>query len=187
VLTFNFNPFPELTTERLVLRQITVADVNEIFRLRSEEEVLRYIKKAPAKDHEDALKWIQLISDQGEAELSITWALTLKGDQEMIGTICIWNIQKSQYRGELGYSLLPEHHRKGYMNEAIEAVMKYAFEKMKLHGVEAHIDPDNQGSLRLMEKQKFMKEGHLKENYFYDGEFFDTVIFGKLSHIPFSK
>ena len=61
MLKLNFNPFPLITTERLVLRQVSSFDVNEIFFLRSDEEVLRYIQRKPAKNIEEAIQFIQLL------------------------------------------------------------------------------------------------------------------------------
>jgi ribosomal-protein-alanine N-acetyltransferase len=77
--------------------------------------------------------------------------------------------------------LLPEFHGKGIISEAIKEVVNYGFNEMKLHSIEAIIDPENFGSARVLEKNNFVKEAHLKENEFYEGRFLDTVIYSILN------
>jgi ribosomal-protein-alanine N-acetyltransferase len=181
MLNINFNPFPLINTERLLLRQVDKTDVNEIFFLRSDEQIMKYLDKAPAKDLDDAYKFIQTISDQEKNNAAVTWAITLKGNPKMVGTICFWNIQKEHYRAELGYLLHPEHWRKGLMQEALTAILEYGFKVIKLHSVEAHVNPNNIPSIELLEKNGFIREAYFKENYFYDGRFLDTAIYSLLT------
>jgi ribosomal-protein-alanine N-acetyltransferase len=77
--------------------------------------------------------------------------------------------------------LLPEYQGKGIITEAIKEVVNYGFKVMKLHSIEAIIDPENFGSEKVLQKNGFVKEAHLKENEFYDGKFLDTVIYSKLN------
>jgi len=69
---------------------------------------------------------------------------------------------------------------KGIVTEAIEAILVYGFEVMNLHSVEAIIDPDNIASERVLQKNGFVKEAHIIENEFFDGKFWDTVIYSLL-------
>lgn len=180
MLAPNFNPFPELSTSRLHLRKVTPDDSAEMFFMRSDERVMKYIDKEPAKSIADALDFITLINDQEANNDSITWAITLKESPKLIGTICIWNLKKQHYRGEIGYSIHPDFQRKGYMQEAMEAVLHYGFYKMNLHSIEANINPDNRASALLLEKNGFVKEAHFKEDYFFNGKFIDTIIYSLL-------
>jgi ribosomal-protein-alanine N-acetyltransferase len=59
-------------------------------------------------------------------------------------------------------------------------VLYYGFEFMKLHSVEANVNPDNTPSIKLLERNNFSREAYFKENYFYDGKFLDTVIYSLL-------
>src|SRR3990172_4653322 len=108
MLNINFNPFPVIAIDRLLLRKIKKSDVNEIFFLRSDERVMKYIDKAPAKTIDDAYEFIQKITGLEKNNETVTWAITIKGDDELIGTICFWNIQKEHYRAEVGYVLHPD-------------------------------------------------------------------------------
>jgi [ribosomal protein S5]-alanine N-acetyltransferase len=177
----NFTPFPELKTERLLLRRLTMDDKPEIFFLRSDERVLRFIGREPAVSIEEAVAFIQRISDAVDANESIMWAITLKDNPaKLIGNICYWQLQPENYRAEIGYSLHPDHWRKGIMKEAILKVLEYGFQVLKLHSIEARTSPDNIASAAVLEATGFVKEAHLKEEFFFGGKFLDTLIYSRL-------
>lgn len=176
----SFNPFPEITTRRLLLRKITDEDVNEIFFLRSDERVMRYIDKDPAKTLDDAYEFIRKITELEESADAVTWAICLKEDSKLIGTIVFWNIQKEHYRAEVGYNLHPDYWGKGIMQEAIVDVIRYGFDEMKLHSIEANVNPGNAASIKLLERNKFVREAYFRENYYYNGKFLDTAIYSLL-------
>lgn len=67
------------------------------------------------------------------------------------------------------------------MKEALNAVIDYAFTTMNLHSIEANINPDNTASGALLESGGFVKEAHHKENFYFDGVFYDSIIYSKLN------
>ena len=181
MLELNFTPFPELKTERLVLRRLEKTDANEMFFLRSNDDVLRYLGKEPASSVKEAEEFIAKINKAVEENESILWGIALVSDPSaIIGTICLWNFKPENYRGEIGYILHPNHWRKGIMKEAISCVADYGFTVLKLHSIEALLSPENIASSALLERTGFIKEGHLKGNFFFRGEFTDTLIYSKL-------
>ena len=180
MLTINFDPFPLLETDRLVLRRIEESDVNEIFILRSDRRVMQYIERPPGKSTEDARLFIQKINELIKNNDAIQWAITLKNDPVLIGTICIWNISKENHRGEIGYALYPDAHGKGIMQEALTEVLNFGFNILKLHSIEANVNPDNIASIKLLERNKFIREAFFKENIYYEGKFSDSVIYSLL-------
>ena len=177
----SFNPFPVLNTDRLLLRQINDKDVNEIFFLRSDERVMKYIDKAPAETLDDAYEFIRKIAYLEESADAVTWAICLKEYSKLIGTIVFWNIKKEHYRAEIGYTLHPDHWGKGIMQEAFVEVVKYGFNVMKLHSIEANVNPGNAASIRLLERNKFVREAYFRENYYYNGKFLDTAIYSLIT------
>jgi ribosomal-protein-alanine N-acetyltransferase len=181
MLTINFTPFPILETERLVLRRVNENDANEIFALRSNPETMKYIPRPLVKSIDDALEHIAMIDAKIESNEGINWAITYKHNPKLIGIIGHYRIKPEHFRAEVGYMLLPEFHGKGIISEAIKEVVNYGFNEMKLHSIEAIIDPENFGSARVLEKNNFVKEAHLKENEFYEGRFLDTVIYSILN------
>jgi len=181
MLQLNFSPFPELQTQRLLLRKIEQQDAAEIFFLRSDEEVLRFIGKEPAKNIKEAEEFIKKIGQAAETGDSIMWGITLKEDPSaLIGTICYWRIQKENYRAEMGYVLHPGYWRRGFMKEAIHEIIEYGFKTMGLHSIEARIHADNAASAASLESSGFVREGYLKEEFFFQGKFLDTVIYSRL-------
>lgn len=181
MLTPNFTPFPTITTERLALRQLTMEDVNDLYKLRADEQVGKYIVRAPYQTGDEAIAFITKTETSIPNNEWIIWGITLKGENKVIGTICIWNLKKEHYRAEVGYELHPDYWRKGIIQEALTAIIDYGFKIMKLHTIEAIINPNNEASYRLLEKNRFVKEAHFKENYYHKGEFRDTAIYTLLN------
>jgi ribosomal-protein-alanine N-acetyltransferase len=175
----SFTPFPYIRTQRLLLRQIKHSDLNEIFFLRSDERVMKYLDRPKAKTSAEVYDFIQKIIDSETNNEGITWAITLKTDK-LIGTIGFWNIQKEHYRAELGYILHPDYWGKGIMQEALSEVIDYGFKVMKLHSIEANVNPENTASIKLLERNGFSREAYYKENYFFDGKFMDSAIYSLL-------
>lgn len=181
MLQLNFNPFPELQTERLVLREISADDVAQIFQLRSNKNLMHFIQRPIAKTEQDALKLIEIITTSLKNNEAITWAVTLKNKPALIGTVGFWRVEKEHYRAEIGYMLSDAFHRQGLMQEAIIEVLRYGFNAMHLHSVEANVNPANVASSKLLEKIGFVLEANFKENYYYDGNFFDSYIYSLLA------
>ena len=111
----------------------------------------------------------------------VYWGITLKVDDSLIGTICLWNISRENYRSELGYELMPKYQGQGLMQEAFIRVVDFAFNTLGFHTLEANVNPRNKRSIKLLEKNEFVREAYFKENYFYEGEFLDTAIYSKIS------
>jgi [ribosomal protein S5]-alanine N-acetyltransferase len=174
---FSFLPFQNLESDRLLLRQITNDDANEIFALRSNVETMKYIPRPLVTTNEEALEHIKMIQDKLEKNEGINWAITLKGNPKLIGIIGHYRIRWEHFRSEIGYMLLGEYHGKGITTEAIQMLVDYGFNKMNMHSLEGIIDPANTASERVLEKNGFVKEAHLIENEFYDGKFLDSVIY----------
>lgn len=180
MLDINFLPFLDLETERLLLRRVDKNDAPEVFALRSNPETMKFIPRPLVENIDQALEHIQMINDKIENAEGINWAITLKGDPKLLGIIGHYRIKPEHYRAEIGYMLDPAHHGKGLITEAIKAVIAYGFDVMKLHSIEAIIDPDNIASATVLEKNGFVKEAHLRENELYNGKFLDTVIYSLL-------
>jgi len=178
--TLNFSPFPKLSTQRLILRQIEPGDVHDLFTLRSDERIMKFINRPVAKTLDEAGELITTIMDDLTNNTAITWGITRKDDLKLIGTIGFWRIMEEHYRAEIGYLLHPDLQGKGFMQEALGAILDYGFRTMKLHSVEANVNPGNTASQKLLERNHFVKEAYFKENYYSDGKFLDSIIYSRL-------
>ena len=177
----DFKPFPELNSERLLFRKITDADLEELFFLRSNETVLEFIGREPAKTLEEVKAFMKTIDESIEMNETIFWGIALKKNpSKLIGTICYWKIQPGNYRVELGYMLHPQHWRKGIMKEAIQRIVAYGFKTIKLHSIEARIHAGNVASAAVLLATGFIQEGHLKDEFCFRGKFSDTIIYSRL-------
>lgn len=178
-----FDPFPELSTERLFLRQLKLSDAPSVYFLRSDKDVLKYLSKEPVSCISEAEDFISGVNGNIETNSSVMWAITLHEDTEkVIGTICYWRLEKEHYRAEIGYVLDPAFWRKGIMKEAILKILDYGFSILGLHSVEARLNPNNIASASVLESTGFVKEAHFKEDFFFQGNFEDTAVYSRLNN-----
>ncbi len=179
-LQINFDPFPELTTERLRLRFLDMEDGADYFEIRSDERVMKHLARPQAQTVEDAIAVIKRVHDSIQKNTGICWAVCLKDDPKIIGTIGFYRSQLEHYRTEIGYEMRPEFWGKGIMSEAMRAVLDYVFHELNFHSVEANIDPINKKSSGILERNHFLKEAHFRENYYFNGKFTDSAIYSLL-------
>ena len=178
----DFTNFPMLYTERLILKEITYKDAPILFELRSNPDIMKYIDRPIPSSVDDVLELIQkmaLMKTKGEG---ISWGIFRKENPEVnIGNIGFFRIIAEHYRAEIGYMLNTSEQKQGIMYEAIQKIIEFGFNKMKLHSIEANINPENIISKKLLEKAGFIREAYFKENYFFNGRFIDTEIFSLLN------
>ena len=160
----SFSPFPVLTTKRLVLRQLLESDAEEIFLLRSDAVINKYLNRQPSKSSADALKFITIINESIAKNESLYWAITMADNSKLIGTVCLFDISAEHNSGEIGYELLTDHQGQGIMNEAITSVIKFAFQIPGLTTINAVSHKDNQASLKLLQKLNFENTNSFDES-----------------------
>lgn len=179
MLSISFSPFPVIETERLLLRCITLDDAPQLFLLRSDPEIMKYLDREPHRFVEETVTFIkEKILDSLHKNEGILWVIALKNDPEkIIGTTGFWRIDFDNYRAEIGYMLHSAYWRKGYMREAVLASIKWVFENTAVHSIEANINPENEASADLLKKTGFKQEAYFKENYYFNGVFKDSIIY----------
>lgn len=173
----NFTPFPVLETERLVLRNLTNNDLEDVFDIRSNPVTMQYIPRPVAKTKEDAQAVIDMITGFTTANERINWAITEKGNDKLIGIIGYVNLKPESHRAEVGYVLNIDHLRRGIMYEALQAVLDYGFNTIELHTIEAIICTDNIASVQLAEKSGFVREAHFRDYIFHNGRYWDEYVY----------
>jgi ribosomal-protein-alanine N-acetyltransferase len=165
VLTFNFSPFPIFETPRLILRPLGEQDLEPMFELRTDAEVSRYIDRFVTVKPDDVLAFIHKIEKGLADNLWVYWAITKKGEDKLIGTVCLWNLVPGEAKAELGYELSTAAQGKGYMKEALEAVLAYGFGPMGLKSIDAGVHPENLRSLALLERTGFEPGGTFADTF----------------------
>ncbi|WP_158799706.1 GNAT family N-acetyltransferase [Pedobacter sp. L105] len=155
----NSKTFPVLTTERLTLRQLSDSDVQEIFLLRSDTLINKYLDRQQSKTLDDALEFIEKIKNNS---LSY-WAIAQKGNEKLIGTICLFDVSEELKKCEIGYELLTEYQGKGMMREAAKKIIEYSNQTLGLKTIDAYTHKENQSSTNLLKELKFMITDSLDE------------------------
>ena len=180
MININILPFPNLQSERLSFREINENDIPEVMELRGNAETMKFIPRPLVTNAEEALAHITTILSKKEEGDAINWVITEKGNDSLIGIIGFFRTQHENFRSELGYMVLPQHHNKGYVTEAIKTILNYGFNTLNLHSVNAIIDPNNFASARVLEKNNFRKEAHFIEDFFWNNEFISSAHYGIL-------
>lgn len=181
MLNINFNPFPVLTTPRLTLRQPFATDRDDLFRLRSNPELMRFIPRVIAKTPDDATKLIQQFNNYIYANEAITWLIVKNDSPQVIGTVGYIRIDKDNHRAEIGYMLDTVYQGMGIMDEAIKAAIDYGFNTLKLHSIEALVNPLNQPSGKVLLNNGFSKTCTFKDYLYFNDRFVDVDIFYRLN------
>jgi len=177
-----FEPFPNLETDRIILRQIKEKDTASIFRFYSDDESLKFIARNRFTKLEQAVEKVKDFQKYYEEKKAIWWTFTQKPDNEFIGFGGLFEISKESNKAEIGYGLLPEYWGNGIMSEVIKKIVDLGFLEMKLHKIYGVITPGNNASIRILEKLDFLKEGMLKDNEFAQNKYFDSAIYSLINN-----
>jgi len=169
-----------IETERLLLRRIRMEDYRWLFEKCSRQEAMNYL----GINTEEAY-WARRKKYEGGMQTYRSrfevFQLLHKDGLRVLGDCGYHTWFPDHCRAEIGYSLMQEtDRRKGYMSEAIKEVLNYGFTVMNLNRVEALIAPDNIASLKVVESMGFKQEGTLREHYFTNNRFEDSVLYALL-------
>lgn len=175
-----FKLFPEFESERIRFRKINLDDAKDLFLIRSNDDVMRFMDVPRHHSISDSEKLIHTIDKSYKEESGIDWSIIEKQSNTFIGYIGFIRIFPEHCRAEIGYALKPEYWGKGYMYETINCMVRFGFEEMNLHSIEANVNPLNERSKKVLERIGFNKEAHFRENYLFNGEFLDSIIYSLL-------
>ncbi len=114
-----------------------------------------------------------------EARSVLQWAIERSSDHRLLGTVTLMP-EPDQPRAELGCIIGREHWGRGYAGEAQRCAVRFAFDELGLHRLEADTHPDNEASSRSLERLGFRPEGRLRERWVVGGAFSDSVVWGLL-------
>lgn len=152
----------KIETSRLIIRPFEDRDADCVFALRSDPEIMRFIRK-PQQNREESVAWIKLISSRWNSEGIGFSAVTLKKNGTLIGWCGLWRLKETGEM-EVGYAIAQKFWKNGYASEAADAFLKYGFENLGLEEIVAVADPLNEASQKVMKR--------LGMNYDYAGEFY---------------
>ncbi len=170
----------ELRTDRLVLRSITAADIGHIHRGLSHPDVIRYyaVSFLTLEATQEQMDWYAGLERDGTGKW---WAIRSAVDDVFFGTIGLNNIVQTHRRGDLGFWLLPEHWRKGYIAEALPLVIGHGFRVLGLHRIMAEVETKNSASANVLRRAGFVHEGTLRECELKNGRYLSLDVFSLLN------
>lgn len=144
----------ELETPHLRLRKLAVTDAAQLVLLRSDERVNRYLDRPAATSYTEAVQFVTKIL----AAHAYYWAINLKDETKLIGTVCLYNLDYKSSVVEIGFELLPDFHRKRIMMEALQAVIAYNSDHLQFDTIIGATHLENIASIRLLEKNGFKRD-----------------------------
>jgi ribosomal-protein-alanine N-acetyltransferase len=178
---FDFSSFPALVTERLFLREMTPKDVNALLMLFGNPEVVKFIGMQPIKNIEQANEWLKWMGGFFAAKDGLRWGITLQdADATFVGSAGLHRWNKEAQYAKIGCDIAYKFWGNGYGQEAMREIIEFGWEQMKLNRIEAEIVSGNEGSVHVMEKLGFKREGLLRQRLLKGGKFYDVLIYSVL-------
>jgi len=171
---------PTIPTKRLRLRWLVPDDVPTLAAIFCDPEVCRFWSHAALPDVAAARALYDEIVSSFAARTLFQWGIAERGTNAVVGTCTLAALSSEHRRAELGFALARASWGRGYIAEALPALVSFAFETLDLNRLEADVDPRNQRSIRALERLGFEREGHLRERYYVNGERQDAVLYGLL-------
>jgi ribosomal-protein-alanine N-acetyltransferase len=169
-----------LTTPRLTLRWVDEGDAAALFALFSDPQVTRYWSMPPWTSIAQAEQSIRDSLEAYRTGTSLRFGIVIKETGQLVGHLKLYDFSDANRRCDIGYALLPACWGKGYLSEALTAILDYAFSALDMNRIEADIDPRNAASQKLLERMHFQREGYMRERWIVNGEICDTAFYGLL-------
>lgn len=177
------NSIPRLETERLKLRAIFPADAPAILALMSDPRVLEHHELVPFDSIDQANEIISRFTQWFQNDQAVRWGIACKPNDELIGTCCFDTFHPKYQTVNLGYSLRSDHWGQGFATEAVETIIRHAFENGiigPVNRIQAITIPENTASENVLKKLGFEKEGLMRQYGYWKNEFHDMNLFSRL-------
>ena len=158
-------------TKRLILRKLGETDLEDIFAMRKDPNIMRYIRE-PQTDIESSIKWIKMMSDKWDSEKTGFFGVVEKKTEKFVGWCGLWRLAETE-EIEVGYAIAKESWGKGYATEAAARFLAYGFDDLRLQKIVAVAFPKNEASQNVMKK---LGMSYVKTGFFYEKELVQFAI-----------
>lgn len=170
-------PFPVLNSERLQLREITHGDVDAMFAIHGDPELMKWFGN-PVADREGATQLIDLLAGwRLLPDPGVRWGLERRDTPGLIGSCGLFGWSRSDRKCTIGYELATAAQGQGFMHEAVVTAVAWGWKHMDLVRIEARIHPDNLASQRVVDRVGFEREGLLRKVAFFGGAHQDLLVY----------
>jgi len=181
-MTPNDNFFPFIEGDRIYLREVRVSDVNEnYYQWMNDPEITQYLE---SRFYPNSIGTLQeYVKDFQGDKANIFLAIVLKENHKHIGNIKMGPINWFHRLADIGIMIGEKGSwGKGYASEAISVLVNFAFNTLNLHKLTAGCYEQNEGSLKAFQRAGFEIEGVRKRHCFFNGNYVDTILLGKINH-----
>ena len=175
-----YGDLPILETERLILRKVTLEDIQDMYLYGSDEEVSKYVTWNTHETIADTKGFVEFVLNKYENKQVSPWGIECKENGKFIGTIDFVWWQPNNKTAEIGYVISKDYWGKGLTSEVAKEIIKFGFEKMDLVRIQARCDVENIGSARVMEKAGMSFEGIIRKGIFVKGMHRDLKMYSIL-------
>ena len=176
-----FSHLPDLTTPRLTLRKLLVADTSDMYEYASRPDVTRYLTWMPHPDRSYTKEYLEYLGNRYSAGMFYDWAVIYEPDCKMVGTCGFTAFNCTSDSAEVGYVLNPEYWGRGIATEALTRVMEFGFDELGLHRIEAKFIEGNEPSRHVMERVGMTYEGMHREAMLVKGAYVNVGVCAILS------
>lgn len=171
---------PTIEGPMLRLRAMVPADRAAVFELYRDKEAVRFGFSPKMDEAADADAVIAETARLASARTLFHWGVARTTDDVIVGHATLLSLAPAHRRAEVGYSIEKSQWGRGLGTLAVELLIGFAFDTLGLRRLEADVDPRNVGSLRVLEKHGFQREGYLRKRWELAGEVQDGIFFGLL-------
>lgn len=175
-----FARLPQLETQRLILRRMNMSDAQDVYAYSRDPQVSQHVLWDAHRSINESRAYLRYIMRQYRNNEPSSWGIEYKQTGQLIGTIGYMWWSRENKSAEVGYSLSRAFWNKGIMTEALREVIRFGFDEMRLHRVEAQHETTNPASGRVMEKIGMRREGVLRGRLYNKGAFVDVVLYAIL-------
>ena len=172
-----FISFPVLLTDRLILRRMKEEDVDDLFNMRKDPEMHEYTDTMPDQSIKDTVAYMEKMDKGVEEGKWLLWVLESKQTGKVIGSLGIWNFNDDKTTAEFGYGIIPYEQGKGYMSEAIRAVLEFCFKEMGMKWLEAYTEESNNGSTNMLERLGFTEVNRVIDQGYNKERLYNMIVF----------
>jgi ribosomal-protein-alanine N-acetyltransferase len=172
--------YRELSTDDLILRPSKLSDAEGLFAMLSDPQSMKYWSDQPVTDVEDAIKVLKEDIESDAQGNSLCLSIFLNGEDRMIGKCILFRFSETNRRAEIGFIINRKYWRQGLMQQALVALIDFAFHTLNLHRIEADVDEENTGSLGILYKLGFQREGLFRDRWCVYGEWQQSIMLGLL-------
>jgi ribosomal-protein-alanine N-acetyltransferase len=169
-----------LQSTNLNIRALTKEDSGVLFNLYSDTEIQQFTDIERLRSLSDAQEFINEGNKEADNQDLVFLGIFSRATKDFLGTISLFNIDRKHSFASLGFQLVKDYWGRGIMHESLNHFLKFVFEKLNFHRIEAQTYIENERSLNVLNRLGFIREGQLRQNFLIEGKYEDSYLYSIL-------